>query len=72
MENIEPDKKKRATKEVGKVLVNFGNLTFASLVLGTIIIGEFNQIALLIAGAGIAILFIALGIILLTSAGGGE
>lgn len=70
MENKEPSKKKRATKEVGKVLVNFGNLTFASLVLGTVIKGDFNQFALLIAGVGIAVLFIALGIVLLTSAGG--
>jgi hypothetical protein len=70
MENKELSKKKRATKEVGKVLVNFGNLTFASLVLGTIIKGDFNQFALLIVGVGIAVLFIALGIVLLTSAGG--
>jgi hypothetical protein len=36
MENKEPGKKERALKEIGKLPVNFGNLTFASLVLGTI------------------------------------
>jgi hypothetical protein len=30
MDNTEPSKKKRAYREIGKVLVNFGNLTFAS------------------------------------------
>ena len=32
MENKEPGKREKALKEIGKVLVNFGNLTFASLV----------------------------------------
>jgi hypothetical protein len=30
MENKEPSKKLRALREIGKVSVNFGNLTFAS------------------------------------------
>jgi hypothetical protein len=30
MESKEPSLKLRALKEIGKVLVNFGNLTFAS------------------------------------------
>ena len=70
MENKKLDKKKRATKEVGKVLVNFGNLTFASLVLGTIIKGDYDQLALLLVGGGIALILVTTGIVLLTSAGG--
>jgi hypothetical protein len=70
MENKEPDKRERALKEIGKVLVNFGNLTFASLVLGTIIKGDFDRLALLLVGGGVAVLFITLGIITLTNAGG--
>jgi len=53
-------------------LVNFGNLTFASLVLGTIIKGDYDRLALLIVGGSIALVFITLGIITLTAAGGGE
>jgi len=70
MENKEPGKRERALKEIGKVLVNFGNLTFASLVLGTIIKGDFDRLALLLVGGGVAVLFITLGVITLTRAGG--
>jgi hypothetical protein len=63
-------KRDRVLGEIGKVLVNFGNLTFASLVLGTIIKGDFDRLKLLLAGGGLAVLFIALGIITLTNAGG--
>jgi len=70
MENKESDKRERALKEIGRVLVNFGNLTFASLVLGTIIKGDYNRLALLLVGGGVAILFIVLGVITLTNAGG--
>jgi len=70
MDNKEPDIKQRALKEIGKVLVNFGNLTFASLVLGTIIKGDFDRLALLLVGGGVALLFVTLGIISLIVAGG--
>jgi len=70
MESKEPGKRERALKEIGKVLVNFGNLTFASLVLGTIIKGDFDRLALLLVGGGVAVLFITLGIITLMNAGG--
>ena len=70
MENKEPGKRERALKEIGKVLVNFGNLTFASLVLGTIIKGDFDRLTLLLAGGGVAVLFITLGVITLINAGG--
>jgi hypothetical protein len=70
MENNEPSKKQRAYRKIGKVLVNFGNLTFASLVLGTIIKGDFDRLTLLLAGGGVAVLFITLGVITLTNAGG--
>ena len=64
------EKREQALREIGKVLVNFGNLTFASLVLGTIIRGDFDRFILLFAGGGLAMLFITLGIITLTKAGG--
>jgi len=70
MENKEPSLKLRALKEIGKVLVNFGNLTFASLVLGTIIKGDYNRLTLLLVGGGIALIFITLGVISLIVAGG--
>jgi uncharacterized membrane protein len=70
MENKEPSLKIRALKEIGKVLVNFGNLTFASLVLGTIIKGDYNRLTLLLVGGGIALIFITLGVISLIVAGG--
>ena len=63
-------KKEQAFREIGKVLVNFGNLTFASLVLGTIIAGEYNRLTLLLVGGGIALVFITLGVISLTLTGG--
>ena len=70
MENNEPSLKLRALKEIGKVLVNFGNLTFASLVLGTIIKGDYDRLTLLLVGGGIALIFITLGVISLIVAGG--
>jgi hypothetical protein len=63
-------KREQVYREIGKVLVNFGNLTFASLVLGTIIKGDFDRLTLLLAGGGVALLFITLGIITLTLTGG--
>jgi hypothetical protein len=45
-------------------------LTFASLVLGTIIKGDFDRLTLLAVGGGFAVLFITLGIITLTNVGG--
>ena len=66
----EPSKKKRAAREVGRVLVNFGNLTFASLVLGTIISGDYDKLTLLLSGGGIVLVLVTTGIILLTAAGG--
>ncbi|WP_461247534.1 hypothetical protein [Treponema sp. R6D11] len=70
MENKESSIKMRALKEIGKVLVNFGNLTFASLVLGSIIKGDYSRLTLLIVGGGIALTFVTLGIISLIFAGG--
>ena len=70
MEDKESGTKQKALKEIGKVLVNFGNLTFASLVLGTIIKGDFDRLALLLVGGGVALIFIVLGIVSLIVAGG--
>ena len=69
-ETKEIGKKQRALREIGKVSVNFGNLTFASLVLGTIIKGEYDQVLLLVTGGVIAFIFIVLGVVTLAIAGG--
>jgi uncharacterized membrane protein len=70
MENEESGKKQRAYREIGRVLVNFGNLTFASLVLGTIIKGDYDRLTLLFVGGVVALIFITLGVITLINAGG--
>jgi hypothetical protein len=70
MENEEPGRKQKAYREIGKVLVNFGNLTFASLVLGTIIKGDYDRLTLLLVGGVVAVIFITLGVITLINAGG--
>ena len=70
MENKELDRKQRALREIGKVLVNFGNLAFTSLVLGTIIKGDFNRFLLLVTGGVIVVMFVTVGVILLTITGG--
>jgi uncharacterized membrane protein len=62
-------KRQRALREIGRVLVNFGNLTFASLVLGSIIKGDYDRLTLLLVGGGVALIFIVLGVITLTNAG---
>ena len=62
-------KRIRALREIGKVAVNFGSLTFASLVLGTIIRGDYDRLLLLLAGGGLSAVFIVWGIIFLTIAG---
>ena len=70
MGNEKQERRQRALQELGKVLVNFGSLTFASLVLGTIIKGDFDKFLVLIIGGAIAVVFIALGIFTLTKSGG--
>ena len=72
MENKKQEKKQRALREIGRVLVNFGNLTFTSLVLGTIIKGDFDRVSLLVFGGVIVILLMTMGIVMLIGAGGGE
>jgi hypothetical protein len=62
-------KKHFVLKEIGKVMVNLGNLTFASLVLGGIIKGDYDRLALLLVSGLFAALFITVGIILLTKGG---
>ena len=69
MENQEQSKRNRALREIGKVSVNFGNLTFASLVLGTIIRGDYDRLTLLLVGGGVALIFIVLGVVTLTITG---
>jgi hypothetical protein len=61
------NKKYYVLREVGKVMVNLGNLTFASLVLGGIIKGDYDKLALLLVSGFVAALFITVGIIMLTT-----
>ena len=70
MENKKSEKKQRAYREISKVLVNFGNLTFASLVLGTIIKGNYDQVLLLVLSGVFAVIFIAMGVVMLANSGG--
>ena len=70
MGDKQTSKRERALNEIGKVLVNFGNLTFASLVLGTIIRGDYDRMVLFFIGGGIAVMLVTMGIILLTISGG--
>ena len=67
---VNKETRNRALREIGKVSVNFGNLTFASLVLGTIIRGDYDRLTLLLVGGGVALIFIVLGILTLTITGG--
>jgi hypothetical protein len=60
-------KKIRIFREIGKVIVNFGNLSFASLVLGTIIKGGYNRLSMLVIGGCIVAILIVGGIIMLTA-----
>jgi len=62
-------KRIRVLREIGKVAVNFGSLTFASLVLGTIIRGDYDHLLLLLVGGGISAMLIVLGIICLSIGG---
>ena len=70
MENEKLVRKLRAIREIGRVFVNFGNLTFASLVLGTIIKGDYDRFLLLLIGGAFALVFIAIGVLMLTKSGG--
>jgi len=58
-------KKGRIFREIGKVSVTFGGLTFASFILGTIIKGDYGQLVMLCAGSATVLLFITAGIIFL-------
>jgi len=59
-------KKERVYREIGKVSVTFGGLTFASFILGTIIKGDYGQLVMLCAGGAIVLLFITVGITFLS------
>ena len=67
--NINVTKRIRILREIGKVAVNFGSLTFASLVLGTIIRGDYDRLLLLLSGGGLSAVLIVWGIIFLTIGG---
>ena len=59
-------KKERVYREIGKVSVSFGGLAFASLILGTIIKGDYGQLAMLCVGSVTVLFFITMGIIFLS------
>jgi hypothetical protein len=54
-------------KEFGRVLINLGNITFASLVIGSIIKSEYGRILLVSVCAALAL--ITAGLILLVKGG---
>jgi len=62
---IGTSKKGRVYREIGKVSVTFGALTFASFILGTIINSEYGQLVMLCAGGAAVLFFITLGVIFL-------
>jgi len=68
---FEPNMKKtsRVLNEIGKVTINLGLLTFTSLVLGSIIKGDYERMVILWIGSGVTVLLITVGIILLLTGG---
>ena len=61
------NKKYRVLREIGKVTVNFGNLIFASLILGGIIRGDYDRLTMLWIGSCFVVFLITGGIIMLTA-----
>ena len=61
------NKKHRVLSEISKIAVNIGLLTFTSLVLGSIIKGDYERLSIIWIGGGVTTLFITVGIILLTA-----
>jgi len=62
-----PKKAKKETdmkENVGKVLVNFGQILFATLFLGGILRGELPPYLMILSGAASAILFVFIGLLL--------
>jgi hypothetical protein len=63
------NKKLRVFKELGKIAVNIGLLTFTSLVLGSMIKSDYDRLSIIWIGGGITALLITVGLILLTAGG---
>jgi hypothetical protein len=63
------NKKIPVLREIGKVAVNLSYLTFASLVLGSIIKGDYERLSIIWIGGGVTVLLITFGIIMLTAGG---
>jgi hypothetical protein len=57
---------KVAVENIGKVCLDLGKLSFASLVLGTILKGNIEKAYVIIAGSITALILIGIGIILIT------
>jgi archaellum component FlaG (FlaF/FlaG flagellin family) len=62
-------KKYRFIKEFGKVMINLGLLTFTSLVLGSIIKGDYERLSLIRISGCVTVLAIVVGIIMLMAGG---
>jgi len=56
-------------REFGKVLINLGNIIFASLVLGSIIKGDYDRLTVLSVSGCVVALLITAGLILLVIGG---
>jgi hypothetical protein len=59
-----PGRKTNLRENLGKVLVNLGQVVFATLFLGGVLRGEVQQYIIMIAGLCGTALFIALGLLL--------
>ena len=54
----------KAYDNIGKLCLDLGKLTFASLVLGSIIKGDIERAHIIIAGSAVALVLVAFGIVL--------
>jgi len=57
---------KKAWATIGNLLLDLGKLAFGSLILGSVLRGGFDPFQTFLFGAGVAIIFFAVGILLTT------
>jgi hypothetical protein len=60
-------RKQKIVENFGKILVDLGKLTFASIVLGSIFNSDINKAYLLLFGSLFCVVFILGGVLLITS-----
>ena len=57
---------KKGWATVGSLLLDLGKLAFGSLILGSVLKGGFDPFHTFLFGAGVAIIFFGIGILLIT------